>query len=353
MKRIASRTIASLLFGGALLFSGAASAQDAYKWWPFDVINRDTGKISTYEPLEKASKAWHVCILFPHVKDIYWVSVAYGVMEEARRLGIKATLLEAGGYSNLVKQIAQYDDCVSLGADAIVLSVVSEAGLANKIKEGHDKKIPQVALINPVSNAPVDAKIFVDYGDQAAFAAKYLVERYKGRETVNAVIFPGPPGADWANDAAKGFKEAVAGSNINILEEKYEDTGKATQLPLVEDTLQAHDNVNLLFGVPSMTSVAVEALSEAGRDNIDVMAYIVDQQAARDTAAGKILGFVSESPVVQGSIAIDTAVRLLEKADVTKNMAPQTVLVTKDNIGTIDLRSGLAPEGWQLVTKVD
>ena len=62
---------------------------------------------------------------------------------------------------------------------------------------------------------------------------------------------------------------------------------------------------------------------------------------------------MSESPVVQGSIAVDTAVRILEKTDFTKNMAPQTVLVTKENIGSVDLRSGLAPEGWQLVTKVE
>jgi protein TorT len=353
MKRLASRIWAVATFGIVVLCGDMVAAQDSFVWWPFNVMNRDTGAIVSYQPLDKAARPWNVCILFPHVKDIYWVSVAYGVMEEARHLGIRATLLEAGGYPNLVKQLAQYDDCVALGADAIILSVVSEAGMANKIKEGHDRGTPQVALINPVMNAPVDAKIFVNYGDQAAFAAKYLVERYKDDGAVNAVVFPGPPGADWANDAARGFRKAVSGSKIKILEEKFADTGKATQLPLVEDALQAHKDIGLLFGVPSMTSVAVEALSEAGREHVDVMSYIVDEQAARDTASGKILGFVSESPVVQGSIAVDTAVRILEKKDYFKSLAPQTVLVTKDNIAKVDLRSGIAPKEWKLVTKIN
>src|SRR5690606_14606390 len=162
----------------------SAFAQEAHKWLPFEVVDREGGQVVSYTPLEKASKKWHVCILFPHVTDIAWVSAAYGVIEEARRLGVKATLLEAGGYTGLVKQVAQDDDCVSLGADAIILSVVTEAGLAAKIKEGKERGITQVALINPVLDAPVDSKIFVDYGDLAAFEGKYLADYYKDREKV-------------------------------------------------------------------------------------------------------------------------------------------------------------------------
>ncbi|WP_292694936.1 hypothetical protein [Mesorhizobium sp.] len=40
-----------------------------------------------YVPLEKAEKPWKLCVLFPHLKDSYWVSVDYGIVKEAKRLG--------------------------------------------------------------------------------------------------------------------------------------------------------------------------------------------------------------------------------------------------------------------------
>ena len=47
------------------------------------------------------------------MKDAYWLAVNYGVAEEAKRLGVKMNLVEAGGYTNLNKQISQIEDCVA------------------------------------------------------------------------------------------------------------------------------------------------------------------------------------------------------------------------------------------------
>ena len=79
------------------------------------------GKVSMvdYVPLTKASKKWKICVSFPHMKDAYWLGVDYGVVDEAKRLGVSAQIVEAGGYTNLAKQISQIEDCVSRGANAV------------------------------------------------------------------------------------------------------------------------------------------------------------------------------------------------------------------------------------------
>ena len=106
------------LFAAGLLLVGSISAAQSQDWWPIKVF--DLGELSSeefdgleelpelvdYIPLETASQKWHICVLFPHMKDSYWVAVNYGVMDEARRLGIKATLFSAGGYTELNKQIS-------------------------------------------------------------------------------------------------------------------------------------------------------------------------------------------------------------------------------------------------------
>ena len=36
---------------------------------------------------KKPPKPWNICVLFPHMKDTFWVAVDYGVVEEARADG--------------------------------------------------------------------------------------------------------------------------------------------------------------------------------------------------------------------------------------------------------------------------
>ena len=59
----------------ALVGSGPIMADN--KWWPAKYYNFDSGasQVAEYVPLEKASKPWNICVLFPHMKDTFWVAV--------------------------------------------------------------------------------------------------------------------------------------------------------------------------------------------------------------------------------------------------------------------------------------
>jgi protein TorT len=91
-------------FGLATTVFAEAAEWSGKQWWPVKVMDKKAGTDIDYVPLEKASKKWHICVLFPHMKDLYWKAVDFGVMDEAARLGVKASLFEAGGYENLPKQ---------------------------------------------------------------------------------------------------------------------------------------------------------------------------------------------------------------------------------------------------------
>ena len=78
---------------------------------PFDMASPRT--TVDYTPLDKAAQKWKICVSFPHMKDAYWLAVDYGVAEEAKRQGVKMQLVEAGGYTELKKQISQIEDCVA------------------------------------------------------------------------------------------------------------------------------------------------------------------------------------------------------------------------------------------------
>lgn len=54
-----------------------------------------------------AAGAEKLCALYPHLKDSYWLSVNYGMVEEARKLNLNLRVMEAGGYPNHHKQQQQ------------------------------------------------------------------------------------------------------------------------------------------------------------------------------------------------------------------------------------------------------
>ncbi|MEH5055761.1 TMAO reductase system periplasmic protein TorT, partial [Citrobacter braakii] len=75
------------------------------------------------EPLTDvtANKVWKLCALYPSLKDSYWLSVNYGMLEAAKKYGVSLKVLEAGGYRQFDTQKSQIAQCQQWGADAILL----------------------------------------------------------------------------------------------------------------------------------------------------------------------------------------------------------------------------------------
>ena len=211
------KTGVGLAFGLACLaapLTGALSQDKA--WYPFKVESWDPPfnmesprKEMDYSPLEKAAQKWDICVSFPHMKDAYWLAVDYGVAEEAKRQGVKMTLVEAGGYTNLNKQISQIEDCVAGGAQAVIIGAISYDGLNNLVKEVTSKGIPVIDVINGMSSPDLTAKSLVSFGEMGFKAGEYIAKQHpKGSGKVKVAWFPGPPGAGWVEAGNKGFLDA-------------------------------------------------------------------------------------------------------------------------------------------------
>src|SRR5947199_245972 len=262
-----------------VLILGAVATAQEKQWWPFPVEDRDPpfdmeGKKikNQYTPLLHAAKKWNICVSFPHMKDAYWTAVDYGVVAESKRLGVKMQLVEAGGYTNLPKQISQIEDCVSQGANAVVIGAISETGLNKLIEEIRAKGTPVIDVINGISSPQLSAKSLVSFGEMGAKAGEYLVKMHpKGAKPVKVAWFPGPPGAGWVVAGNKGFVEAAP----------------------------------------------------------------------------------TDSAVIQGRIAIDQAVRILEHKPYTKHTGPAIYVIDKANINSFHYESSLAPPDFKPTFSVD
>jgi len=167
--------------GFALALASFGAYAQGKKWYPFTVEEHDPPfdmsspvKEVAYSPLEKADKKWNICVSFPHMKDAYWLAVDNGVAEEAKELGVTMHLVEAGGYTNLAKQISQIEDCVSQGAQAVDIGAISYDGLNETVKHLKEKNIPVIDVINGMSSKEISAKSLVSFETMGFKAGEYI-----------------------------------------------------------------------------------------------------------------------------------------------------------------------------------
>lgn len=326
-------------------FSHGTFAQKTANWWPIKVINptvKDGPAVVDYIPLEKSSKPYRICALFPHLKDSVWLAVNYGLIDEAKRLGVELNVFEAGGYENLPKQVAQFDDCLAGRYNAIILGAISEGGLAQKLREADAAHIPVIAVLNIITKAKITGRVYAEISDMTKASAAYISEKLAGKEG-RIVTFPGPAGSGWAELFAKEFKADVAKlKNVRVIGDRFGDASISVQLGLIQDALQAYPEMNVLYGGAPAIEAADAALQTAGRGDVLLVPAYDNNAVHAMVKSGQIAGFVCQFPVAQARIAMDMAVRSLEGSLKMPYVYPQSKVISTAEMKTLNLTQSIA-----------
>lgn len=348
----------------ASAFACAAPLAAHAESWSFPVLQMDlrdsaatpfAGSAVDYVGLEAAevTKKWNLCLLVPHTTNDIIRAYLYGTVEEARRLGASLTVLDAGGYGNLDKQLSQFDDCVTLGANAILIMAVSPDAFNQKIAEARGNGIKVIDL-NIGINGPADGRVVVTFKAVGDLVGKALAAAHPaGSGAVGAVVMPGPAGVAWSEDAQIGFGAAVEGSDVKVEKVIYGSPARLDQQPLVEDALTTYPDLKYIFGMGSSVEAALSILREQGRvGEVQLYGSWLTPDMIDPIKNGDIAGVVVENAIVVNRLAVDMAVRLLEGKATIVDAVPTVTLVGKDNVDEAATYS-FAPADWTPEMKVD
>lgn len=307
------------------------------------------GRKIEYYPLRKAERPWFLAVSFPHMKDSYWLAVNFGIVQEARRLGVRMRLYQAGGYDNLPVQIAQIRQGVTDEADGVIVGAISYDGLDSLIEELQAQGIPVIDIVNGIRSEKVAARSLVSFEDMGYEAGEYIARRQpQGGRPVKVAWFPGPRGAGWVENGDRGFRRALAGSGAEIVAVRYGDTGKATQTALIEDVLKANPDLDYVAGTAVTAVAATKVLRTHNLSKrIKVVAYYLIPEVYREIKRGHILAAPTDSPVIQGRIAVNQLVRVLEHKPYLKSVGPKVFIVDASNVDTFDRSGAMAPSGFR------
>ena len=283
----------------SLFMLSAFSADNLLRWHD---AQHYTVQAST--PL-KAKRAWKLCALYPSLKDSYWLSLNYGMQEAARRYGVDLKVLEAGGYSQLATQQAQID-------------------------------APQVK-----------SRVGVPWFQMGYQPGRYLVQWAHGKP-LNVLLMPGPDNAGGSKEMVEGFRAAIAGSPVRIVDIALGDNDIEIQRNLLQEMLERHPEIDVVAG----TAIAAEAAMGEGRNlktPLTVVSFYLSHQVYRGLKRGRVIMAASDQMVWQGELAVEQAIRQLQGQSVSDNVSPPILVLTPKNADREHIRRSLSPGGFRPV----
>ncbi len=285
----------------------------------------------------------------PNTKGEWYTPELFGITDEAKKFGYDVIIQDAGGYANVDKQVTQVSNLIVQKVKAILLDAADPAGFNGVVRQAKQAKIPIVAAGSPTvaTDIPPDAGATSSHctiGHELAAGVKKMLPNGG-----SIGVLAGPPGAFWATDRLRCFKEDIAKTNIKIAAEQTSEQDVAVALSLASDFLQRFPNIDLLYGADDTYGVgiarAVQAVGKCGK--VKVTFSVLGSAAEEMMRAGCVDYVVAQQPALMGRIEVRLADQLIkgQKPDPAMVQVP-LVLVTRDNLDKID-RSGMqAPKGW-------
>jgi len=295
------------------------------------------------------SAAEKIGVSMPNIKGPWFTPVLYGISDEAKKLGYDVTIQDAGGYANVDKQVSQFSNLVVQKVVAILMDPANPASFNGVVREAKAEKIPVVGAGSPIVASEVEADAAAssshcNIGHELAKGAKKLLPNGG-----TIAVLAGPPGAFWASDRLRCFKDDLAGGNIKIVAEQTSEQDPAVALSLANDFLQRFPKVDMLYGADDTYGVgaarAVQGAQKCGK--VKVLFAVLGEAAEEMMRAGCADYVVAQQPVVIGRTAVQMVDALVKgKPLAAKKVEVPLVPVTKANLDSINKTGMQAPKGW-------
>lgn len=343
------------------LFAASAYAQETPDIFskPIKVFVPDKNNVtkvseSVWIPPAQATRKSYICVSFPTMQDPYWIAANYGIVTEAKRLGVEVDILNAGSFTNLSTQVNQLNDCAAKGAEAVLLAPISADGVASAVASLKNSGIPVINIIPRIAEgANLAGRSTLDYYQVGFASAQYLKESV-GDAKVKVALFPGPPGADWAVRTIDGFKAGIKDTKIELVTIKFGDTDKNTQYNLIADTLNAVPDLDWVVGNAVAADAAIGAIRAAGlASKVQIGSTYQTGPVRTGIEQGAIQWALSDNIVLMASIGLDMGVKAIEGSlEPGTEIWPIPQKLTRDNVMAEASAAGFAPDGFKPIFSV-
>lgn len=232
------------------------------------------------------------------------------------------------------KQVSDVDTFLTKQIDLLIISPNEATPLTSVVKKAYDKGIPVVVLDRKVDGDAYTMWIGADNVEIGRAAGKYVAETLlPGGGKIGELR--GLAGSTPAKERGDGFRESIAGKNIEIIASSDGDWLREKGQAQADAMFKAHPDIQVLYSHNDpMAEGAYLAAKAAGLDQsmkfIGIDALPIPSGGIKAVEQGRLSAtFVYPTA---GKEAVEAAKKILvDCQQVPKTQTLQTQLITKDN----------------------
>ena len=203
------------------------------------------------------------------------------------------------------------DDLLAKGVDGIAISPVDPANQTAMLNDA----AKQALVFTHDSDAP-DSRRECYVGTDNVAAGRQAGELIKEAlpQGGKIALFVGKLDARNAQERLQGIKETIAGTKIDLIDVRTDDTDQVRAKANVSEMLVAHSDVAALVGLWSYNGPAIlNAVRDAGKiGQVKIVAFDEDDETLTGVKAGAIVGTVVQQPFEFGYQSITLLDRALK-----------------------------------------
>ncbi len=280
-------------------------------------------------------KGYTIGLAMHFMRDDY----ALNAVEAVKAVAAKhpgSTVVTTDANANPPKQLADMENLIAQGVDAIIVVPFDEKAILPAIETANKKNIPVIA-ITYIPNAKVATTVAAsgDYENGKA-TGELLVKKMGGKGKL-AVIDLGF--SLWRIDQRiEGFMAAIKGTGIQIVA-RQSGADQADIQNKVASILTANPDLNAIWATFSNQIVAAsDALRAANRKDVFLSGIDADKAIIERIKEGWITGTAAQFPKEHGRLAAEAAFAVLEGKKVAEKYDVPVGIVTAENADEMSVK---------------
>ena len=306
-----------------------------------------------------SGKGYHFEVVVKSFQSSYWQAAVQGIEQAQEELGVTTNTTGPNAESDIADQVNMLNNAINQNPDGIALAACDQNSVLEALQSAKDKGIPVVCFDSGVPDAPegsVYATVVTDNGGAGAIAADKIYEAVKDKiAKADGQVRVGEVNQDAtsANITERGMgfvnrfielaKEdgktcAVVGNDYYVNLVKDNGDAKTADI-IIEVAVPAQTTVELcateasnimnkndtiaMFGSNQVSAegllTANQNLNVLGSDaekNIVAAGFDAGSTIKAAVKDGTLIGAVTQSPLMQGKISIETLYDICEGKEV-------------------------------------
>ena len=317
----------SVVMVGSMLLAGCGKTEDAATTKPAAEETTEDAAADTATDTAASGETIKIGVSVADQSNPFYIDIVDG-MESAAKDGDELVIVDAG--FDAAKQLNDIDDMIQQGVKVMLIDPVDSNAIKSAVEACDAAGIPVIAYNSPL-NFEIASTVATDNYLAGQLVGEAMGKALDGKGEVAMLTYNV---AEVCLDRANGFKDAIAEyPDIKIVEEQEIQPGTDTALPVAENILQAYPDLAGMFALNDLSALGCVAAVESANllDQVQIVGVDGSDDAKAAIAEGKMLASAAQDPVQIGSVAIETAYKVIAGEEVEKDIKIPSYLVDASN----------------------